>query len=128
MLALQVSAVLAWLIALGFGLPTPFVATHLLRERTLPIFMGLFPAYGGGIFQRWSPEVFVLLLGLFAALSALEAFAGVLLWQGERLGAILMLGLLPFEIVFWLGFALPIPPLFALVRLALLFVGRDSLH
>ncbi len=80
-----------WLFALGFGIPTAFVAVHLLRERTLPIFMGLFPMYGGGFFQRWSPEVFVALLGLFAAVSAIEAFAGVLLWQGEPLGAFIRL-------------------------------------
>jgi len=117
-----------WLFALGFGIPTAFVALHLLRERTLPIFMGLFPMYGGGFFQRWSPEVFVVLLGLFAAVSAIEAFAGVLLWQGEPLGAFIALALLPIEVVFWAGFAVPLPPLGAVVRLALLAIGWSSLR
>jgi hypothetical protein len=31
-----------WLVAAGFGIPAPFVASHYLRERTLPSFMGLF--------------------------------------------------------------------------------------
>lgn len=82
--ALKAAAALMWLIAAGFGIPAPLVAAHLLRERTLPIFMGLFPMYGGGLFERWSVEVFAVLLGLFAALSALEAFAAWLLWEGER--------------------------------------------
>ena len=117
-----------WLFALGFGVPTAFVAVHLLRERTLPIFMGLFPMYGGGFFQRWSPEVFVALLGLFAAVSAIEAFAGVLLWQGEPLGAFIALALLPIEVVFWVGFAVPLPPPGAVVRLGLLAIGWSSLR
>ena len=88
-LALQVAAVLMWLVAAGFGIPAPFVASHYLRERTLPSFMKLFPMYGGGIFDRFSPEVFGVLLGLFTALCALEAYAGWLLWNGERLGALI---------------------------------------
>lgn len=92
------------MIAAGFGIiPAPFVAAHLLHERTLPTFMGLFPMYGGGLFERWSVEVFAVLLGLFAALSALEAFAGWLLWEGERLGALMTIALLPVEVLFGLG-------------------------
>ena len=45
-----------WLVAAGFGIPAPFVASYYLRERTPPIFMGLFPMYGGGPLDRFSPE------------------------------------------------------------------------
>lgn len=128
MLALNVSAALMWLVAFGFGLPSPFVAVHLLRERRLPIFMGLFPAYGGGFFERWSPEIFAVLLGLFAAVSAVEAVAAYLLWQGELLGAAITIALLPIEIFFWAGFALPIPPLVGVIRIALLAIGWSSLR
>jgi hypothetical protein len=96
------------LTAIGFGAPAPFVAAHLLRQRKLPMFMNAFPAYGGGFFERWSPEVFAVLLGLFAALSALELFAAVLLWNGEGLGGWLAVALLPIEALFWAGYALPI--------------------
>lgn len=116
------------LVAIGFGAPAPFVASFLLGERRLPTFMGLFPMYGGGLYGRWSPEVFAVLLGLFAAVSALELFAAVLLWNAEPLGALLTLALLPVEIIFWAGFALPIPPLIGLVRIALLWVGWSSLR
>lgn len=44
------------LVAIGFGAPASFVAAFLLRERRLPIVMGLFPDYGGGLYGRWSPE------------------------------------------------------------------------
>ena len=129
MLALKASAVLMCLVAAGFGALSPFVAAYLLRERTLPVLFGLpFQAYGGGFFERWSPEVFATLLGLFAALSALELFAGYLLWQGEPLGAVMAIALLPIEVVFWAGFALPIPPLVAVVRIALLAEGWSALR
>jgi hypothetical protein len=128
MLALRAAAVLMWLVAAGFGLPAPFVATHFLRERTLPTFMNLFPMYGGGMFDRFSPEVFGVLLGLFTALCALEAYAGWLLWDGEKLGALITLALLPLEVVFWAGFAVPFPPVIAIARLALLVAGWSALR
>ena len=101
MLALKASAALMWLVAAGFGIPAPFVASYLLRERTLPGFMGLFPMYGRGMFERFSPVVFAVLIGLFTALCALEALAGWLLWHGEQLGALITIALLPIEVVFW---------------------------
>jgi hypothetical protein len=118
-----------WLVAVGFGVPSAFVAVRLLRERELPFLFGLpFRAYGGGFFERWPPEVFAVLLGVFAALSALELFAGYLLWHGERVGAVITVALLPIEVIFWAGFAVPIPPLVAVVRIALLAVGWSALR
>ena|SRR5687768_879093 len=117
-----------WLVAAGFGLPAPLVASYYLRERALPTFMDLFPMYGGGFSDSVTPEVFAVLLGLFAALSALEAYAAWLLWNGAHVGAFLALALLPFEIVFWAGFALPFPPLIAAARLGLLAAGWSALR
>ena len=127
-LALKVSAALMMFVALSFGLPTAFAAGHLLREGSLPTFIGAFPMYGGGPFQRASAGAFVVFLGLFAAACALELFAGWLLWQGERVGALMAVALLPVALVFWIGFALPIPPLLAVVRAALLFAGWSALR
>ena len=117
-----------WLVAAGFGIPAPFVASHLLRERALPSFMGLFPMYGGGPFDRFSPEVFAMLLGLFTAGCALEAYAGWLLWNGQHVGGLMTLVLVPIEVLFWVGFAVPIPPLIAIARLSLLAAGWSALH
>jgi hypothetical protein len=126
--ALQASSIMMLLVAAGFGIPAPFVASYFLRERTLPSFMGLFPMYGGGLFDRFSPEVFAVLLGLFTALCALEAYAGWLLWNGEQLGALISLALVPIEVVFWAGFAVPFPPLIAIARLGLLAAGWSALR
>ncbi len=117
-----------WLVAAGFGIPAPFVASFYLRERTPPIFMGLFPMYGGGPLDRFSPEIFAVLLGLFTALCAFEAYAGWLLWNGEPVGAWITLLLLPIEVVFWVGFAVPVPPVIGIVRLGLLAAGWSALR
>lgn len=127
-MTLKISALLMAAVALGFGGPAPFVAAHLLRERRLPTFMGMFPMYGGGFADGWVPEAFVVALGLFTALSAFELFAAVLLWQGLQLGGTLALALLPFEVVFWALFAVPIPPLIGIVRTALLWSGWSELR
>lgn len=126
--ALKTSAALMALVAIGFGGPAPFVARHLLRTGKLPTFMGLFPMYGGGFLERWSHGGFALMLGAFTALSTVEVLASYLLWNGAPLGAYITLGLIPVEIFFWAGFALPIPPVFALVRVTLLLVGWSSLR
>lgn len=122
------AAVLLWVVAAGFGLPALLVARHLLERRELPMFFGLFRMYGGGLFERFSPEAFAILLAVFAGLSAVEAVAGWMLWNGSRAGGVLALALLPFEIVFWAGFAVPIPPIGAIVRLGLLAAGWGSLR
>lgn len=126
--AVRGAAVLFWLIATGFGLYAFSAAAHLLQHRELPMTAFGFRAYGGGWFERFSPEAFAVLLGLFVGVCAVEAFAGWLLWTGSRTGGILTLALLPIEIAFWSGFAVPIPPIAAVIRLALLASGWNALR
>jgi hypothetical protein len=57
----------------------------------------------------------------------LEGVAGWLLWNGEKSGAFLALALLPFGAVYWWGFALPIPPLLAIVRTILIGLAWNRL-
>ncbi len=114
-------------VALAFGLPVPWVAWRLLQTGELPTFMGMFPMYGGPAFGRVSHGAFVLLLGSFAAVLAVDFVAGCQLWRGDRAGAILTLALLPIEAAYWVAFALPIPPLVAIVRPALLALGWSAL-
>ena len=115
----RASAVLMWLVAVGFGVPAIPCAHYLLRQGRLPTFIGLFPMYGGPAFARVPTRTFVALLYSFTLLCVVEAVAGVLLWKGHRGGALLSFALLPFEIAFWIAFALPIPPVIGAVRLAL---------
>ncbi len=86
-----------------------------------------FPAYGRGPFERIGIESSVPLLTAFLVVCVLEGVAGWLLWSGQRSGAILSFALVPVGAVFWWGFALPFPPLFALVRTALILVYWQAL-
>ena len=126
--AVRGAAVLFWLISAGFGLYAFPAAAHLLQHRELPVTSFGFRAYGGGWFERFSPETFALLLGLFVGICAVEAFAGWMLWTGSRAGGVLTLALVPIEIVFWSGFAVPIPPIAAVIRLGLLAAGWSALR
>ena len=128
LIAVRGAAVLFWLIAAGFGFFAFPAAAHLLQQRELPMTMFGFRAYGGGWFERFSPETFAILLGVFVGICAVEVFAGWLLWTGSRAGGILTLLLLPVEIVFWSGFAVPIPPVVAVLRLVLLAVGWGAIR
>jgi hypothetical protein len=119
----RASGVLMWVTAAAFGLPAVPVAVYLLKHSELPWLFGLFPMYGGPVDAWVGPRGYALLILLFGVLCLAEATVGVLLWRGRRVGAVLSFVLLPFEIAFWLGFALPFPPLCAAVRLALTLWG-----
>lgn len=87
-----------------------------------------FPAYGEGPFERHGIPTTPPLLAGFLFVCILEAVAGWSLWGGHRFGAILALALLPAGAVFWWGFALPIPPIFAVVRTVLILLAWRSLR
>jgi hypothetical protein len=123
---IRVAAILHWIIAVGFGVFCFPAIRNLLTGRDIPIVMG-FPAYGRGPFERFGIPTSVPLLAAFLLVCILEAVAGVLLWGGHRSGAVLALVLLPVGGVFWWGFALPIPPIFALVWTILIFVNWQAL-
>ena len=100
---------------------------NLLRGRDIPIVLG-FPAYGRGPFERVGIPTTVPLLAAFLLVCILEAVAGVLLWGGHRSGAMLAFVLVPVGGVFWWGFALPIPPLVALVWSLLIVLNWQALR
>jgi hypothetical protein len=124
---IRIAAVLFMVNGLGFGLFTVPVARYLLEHRELPRMFG-FPLFGGGFYETFGIERFVVLLVAFLLVSILEVVAGGLLWNGERSGGILALALLPIGAVFWLGFALPLPPLSALLRTALIVLNWSALR
>jgi hypothetical protein len=126
-LAIRVASILLWINALGFGLPCVWAIRNLLTGREVPILMG-FPAYGGGPFDRWGPRPAAVMLFVFMLVCVLEGVAGWLLWGGHTAGAVLALALLPVGALCWWGFALPIPPLFALVRTVLILLNGRQLR
>ena len=94
--------------------------------RDIPMVMG-FPAYGRGPFETHGIRSTVPLLAGFLLVCVLEGVAGLLLWGGQQSGGVLAIAVLPLGAVYWWGFALPIPPMFALVRTALIVAGWQDL-
>jgi hypothetical protein len=123
---LRIAAVLQAFIAVAIGMFCFPAIRNLLNGQPIPMVMG-FPAYGGGLFERIGIPSSVPLLAAFLLICILELVAAVLLWGGNRSGAILTLVLLPVGGVFWWGFSLPIPPIFAVMWTILLLLGWQSL-
>jgi len=119
--------VLCWVNAVGFGVFTIPAIARVRAGKDIPIVMG-FPAYGRGPFEAHGIRSTVPLLAGFLVVCLVEGVAGWLLWQGDRSGAILAIAILPAGVAYWWGFALPIPPLLALVRTVLILAGWNELH
>ena len=111
----RAAAILAWIAGAGFGMPAVFGLRYFAQHREVWTFMG-FPTYGGGPFERWGIPTSVPLLAGFIAVCAAELVVGVLLWSGRPIGLWLAIGLLPLELIYWIGFALPFGPLLGAIR------------
>lgn len=125
-LPLRVAAILLWFNAIGFGIFCIPAIGNLLTGRDIPYVMG-FPAYGKGPFESIGISTTVPLLAAFLLVCILEGLAGWLLWEGYRTGAILAFVLVPAGGIFWWGFALPIPPINAVVSTILIVISWQSL-
>lgn len=123
---LRVAAILHWFVAVGFGVFCFPAIRNLLNGQAIPMVMGL-PAYGQGPFERVGIPTTIPLLLAFLLVCILEAVAGFMLWGGYRSGAMLALVLLPAGGVFWWGFALPIPPICAVVWTLLIILSWQTL-
>jgi hypothetical protein len=121
----RAAAVCSLLLGLGFGLPGAYGAWFYAQQSEVWTFLG-FPTYGGGPFERWGlPTSVGLLLG-FVLVCAAEVVVGVLLWLDVAFAPWLALALLPIELAFWIGFALPFGPLLGLARTALVIAALVS--
>lgn len=115
----RAAAVLLWIVAAGWGLSAPWLMWWVLARGRLPVLPIIGEPNGGPFYFNLSRGVFVALLAVSFVLALAQGWAAWLLWAGKRSGALLQFGLLPVEAAFWYGFALPIPPLLAIVRLVL---------
>lgn len=125
--SLRAAAILLWIDGVGFGGCCLPGIRNLMTGRDIPLILG-FPAYGRGPFERAGIFTTVPLLIGFLVVCILEGVAGWLLWSGNRTGAIFAMALLPIGAIFWWGFALPIPPIFATVRTVLIALSWQSLR
>jgi hypothetical protein len=124
---MRVAALLAWIQGLGFGVPCVMAIRSLLAGKGIAYLMG-FPTYGNGPFERRGVHSTPALISGFLFVCALECVAGVLLWNGHKAGAVLALALLPLGAIYWWGFALPIPPMFAVARTIAILVAWRALR
>ena len=127
----RAAAVFAWLSGLGFGLPAIPAILYFAEHEAVWTFMG-FPTYGDGPFEDLGVSTSVPLLGAFLSVCLVELAMGWLLWTRKRPGIALSFGVLPVELAFWIGFALPFGPVFGLLRSGLVIAdlratGRRSL-
>lgn len=121
----RAAAASAWLTGLGFGLPGIYGTFYFAKHQSVATFLG-FPTYGGGPFEGVGLTTSVPLLSAFTGVCLLECVAGWLLWTGRRSGRALSWALLPAELTFWIGFALPFgPPLGATRTVLILWSARS---
>lgn len=113
--AMKAAAVFAAIAGLGFGIPCAFGIRHLARTGEVWTFMG-FPTYGKGPFDRMGVPTSVSLLSGYLVVCAAEVATAWLLWRHPRTGRRLSVAILPAELLFWAGFALPFGPPLALAR------------
>jgi hypothetical protein len=102
----RAAGVLALLLGLGFGIPGFIGTRHFAQNHEIWQFLG-FPTYGEGPFEQAGISTTVLLLAGFVAVCAAEVGLGAMLLGGWRPALWLSLALLPFELAYWTGFALP---------------------
>ncbi len=81
-----------------------------------------------GPFERLGAERFAILGWSFVAVCALDALAGIWLWQGRRRGARLGMVTSPLALIAGAGFALPFLLVGIPMRLGLTWAGRGSLR
>jgi hypothetical protein len=115
----RTAAVVTWAYAASFGVPAVPVAIFLAEKGRLPSFWGLFDVYAGPWSSRLPDDRVIARLLVYSGVVLAAALSGRLLWEGRKAGAVLNLGLLPVEAVFWVGFALPVPWLVGTARLVL---------
>lgn len=102
----RTAGVIALLSGLGFGVPGFIGTLHLARNHEIWRFLG-FPTYGEGPFERVGITTTAPLLTGFVVVCAAEVVVGALLLSGWRPALWLSLALLPVELAYWTGFALP---------------------
>lgn len=118
----RAAAILAWISGLGFGIPGVIGLRYFAQHGQIWTFMG-FPTYGGGPFESWGIPTSVALMSGFIAVCAAEVVVGFLLWTGKTSGLWAALVPLPFEVIYWIGFALPFGPILGLTRSALVIIA-----
>jgi hypothetical protein len=124
---IKIASLCLWITGLGFGIPGIYGIWSMLKGKGIAYVMG-FPTYGNGPFEKIGVHTTIPLLIGFLFVCALECIAGWGLWSGDKGAAILSFAIIPVEMVFYIGFALPFGPPFLLIRSVLLIITWTSLR
>jgi hypothetical protein len=115
----QAAAALAIGAGVGFGVPGIVGLDHFARTGDVWMWLG-FPTYGDGPFERIGIETSVPLLGGFVVVCAAEVALGVSILKRAPHTRTASYSLLPLELAYWIGFALPAGTVLGLARVALM--------
>lgn len=113
------AATVSALLGLGFGIPCLLGMVHLARTGEVWTFLG-FPTYGEGPFERLGVPTTVPLLGAFLLVCVAELVTAGLTAVDSPAAPVVSWVLLPAELAFWVGFALPFGPPLGIARVVLL--------
>jgi hypothetical protein len=117
----QAAGICAVLLGVGFGIPGIIGARHLAGTGQVWYLLG-FPTYRGP-FERVGIETSPGLILAFVAVCAAEVMIGAMLIVGWTPALWWSLALLPFELTFWTGFALPYAFVVGALRVAFVWIA-----
>lgn len=124
---LRLAAVLHALTGVTTLIVTPLILVRAAADGAFPEIGGV-RVMGGGPFEALGLRSMLALGWLFTAIGGLEAWTAVQLWRQRRVGGTLAAVLIPVGLPFWLGFALPLWPPVAAIRVVLARLGRRGLE
>lgn len=125
--SIRVAAVMYVMLGLGFGVGTAVTLAYFARDGELPMTPWGFRSLSGP-FEQLGPQLFTALGVGLIGVCALDAVAGVWLWQGRRRGARLGLATTVPALALGAGFALPFLLAGVPMRVALVLAGRRNLR
>jgi hypothetical protein len=124
---IKIASICLWLSGLGFGIPGIYGTWYFLQTKSIATVMG-FPCYGGGPFEKTGIHTTLSMLTGFLLVCSLECICAWGLWNGEKGSAVLSLAVIPVELIFFIGFALPFGLPLIVIRTVLIVLIWSSLH
>ena len=121
------AAALSAAAGLGFGIPGIFGLRHFAQTGDVWVFAG-FPTYGEGPFESIGLKTSTPLLAGFVVVCVAEVGLAASLWRGGPRSTTFSHVLLPVELAYWSGFALPFGFVLGIGRTAALVAAITPAH